>query len=492
MSQHSTKNIIEAALLSAGKPLSLAQLQAMLSEDETPLDKQFVLAALDALADDLSGRGVELRQVASGYRLQVKQEFEPWVARLFEERPPRYSRALLETLALIAYRQPITRAEIEDVRGVSVSSNIVKTLLERDWVKVVGQRDVPGRPSMYGTTQLFLDYFNVKSISELPPLDELMDLDKIDKQLDILDPEAASQLAEDESQGSDAVSTESENVTQPLQAGAQDTASDAPEQHVNAAASDDPTERVESDPDVATNAPSEMPADTTADVTQSVQAGEDNSDDTHPENDDSAAVSEDTNVASDPTEDGVSQTALRQEDADIESLVDMLEAMDKEPDIVDGVPDGEDAGIDDASPSALAREGDTAAAVEAARLALADNALDTLEHIAERTTASSEAVTSRDDTAVQADHTADSDSPVDTSAELLEEGGDHADLVAGEPPVELVEDVADEIVGDGGTTPSDAAIASLLDADSRNHEAARGESVTPADSLWRSSDASDD
>lgn len=162
----------------------MQHLQQLLTDGEEPLAKEIVQAGLDGLSEDLENRGIELRLVASGYRLQVRQSLEPWIARLFEERPPRYSRALLETLALIGYRQPITRAEIEDVRGVSVSSNIIRTLLEREWVKVVGHRDVPGRPSMYGTTKQFLDYFNLKSLAELPELGELMDLDKASTEFD--------------------------------------------------------------------------------------------------------------------------------------------------------------------------------------------------------------------------------------------------------------------------------------------------------------------
>lgn len=130
------------------------------------------------------GRGFELRKVASGYRLQVREEFAPWVSRLFEEKPQRYSRALLETLALIAYRQPITRGEIEDVRGVTVSSNIIRTLLEREWVRVVGHRDVPGRPAMYATTRQFLDYFNLSGLGQLPPLSEIRDLDEIGREME--------------------------------------------------------------------------------------------------------------------------------------------------------------------------------------------------------------------------------------------------------------------------------------------------------------------
>ena len=186
------KNIIEAALLAAGRPLSLEAMQALFPEIECP-DKKELRGALDALVDDYQGRGIEVAEVSSGWRIQVRGTFSPWVSRLWEERPARYSRALMETLALIAYRQPITRGEIEDIRGVSVSTNIVKTLMEREWVRVVGQRDVPGKPSLYGTTREFLDYFGLKSLDELPTLAELRDLDEINRELDLSDPDAAAQ-----------------------------------------------------------------------------------------------------------------------------------------------------------------------------------------------------------------------------------------------------------------------------------------------------------
>ncbi|RCX24786.1 condensin subunit ScpB [Thioalbus denitrificans] len=178
------KPILEAALLAADRPLSLDHLLALFDEAEQP-ERKLLREVLDALAADCAGRGVELREVASGWRYQVRRDYAPWVTRLWEDRPPRYSRALLETLALIAYRQPITRAEIEEIRGVSVSSNIVKTLLEREWVRVVGHRDVPGRPAMYATTRQFLDYFNLKSLEELPPLAAIRDLDVISAELEL-------------------------------------------------------------------------------------------------------------------------------------------------------------------------------------------------------------------------------------------------------------------------------------------------------------------
>ena len=189
------KNIVEAALLAAGGPLSLDHLQALFEEAEQP-DKKRLRAVLESLAEDYAGRGIEIREVASGWRIQVRQEVSHWVSRLWSERPPRYSRALLETLALIAYRQPITRGEIEDIRGVSVSSNIIKTLLEREWIRVVGQRDVPGKPSLYGTTREFLDYFNLKSLDDLPTLAEIRDLDEINRELQLEDPDRPQQTGE--------------------------------------------------------------------------------------------------------------------------------------------------------------------------------------------------------------------------------------------------------------------------------------------------------
>jgi segregation and condensation protein B len=175
--------ITEAALLVAGKPLSVEQLRELFAEDERPA-RQIMEHVLVLLEQSCQGRGFELKKVASGYRLQVREEFAPWVGRLFEEKPQRYSRALLETLALVAYRQPITRGEIEDIRGVTVSSNIVRTLLEREWVRVVGHRDVPGRPAMYATTKQFLDYFNLEGLDQLPPLSEIRDLEEIGREIE--------------------------------------------------------------------------------------------------------------------------------------------------------------------------------------------------------------------------------------------------------------------------------------------------------------------
>lgn len=175
--------IAEAALLAAGKPLSVEQLRELFAETERPA-RPVMEHALVLLEKSCEGRGFELKKVASGYRLQVREEFAPWVSRLFEEKPQRYSRALLETLALIAYRQPITRGEIEDIRGVTVSSNIIRTLLEREWARVVGHRDVPGRPAMYATTKQFLDYFNLTGLDELPALSDVRDLEEIGREIE--------------------------------------------------------------------------------------------------------------------------------------------------------------------------------------------------------------------------------------------------------------------------------------------------------------------
>lgn len=201
------RNIIEGALLAADGPLSLARLARLFDvpEGETDSDNYLydkprtedILAALEDIQAHCQGRGYQLKQVASGWRFQVVQEVAPWVNRLWEEKPQRYSRALLETLALIAYRQPITRGDIEAIRGVAVSSNIIKTLTEREWVKVVGHRDVPGRPALYATTRQFLDYFNLKSLDELPSLKEIQDFDRLEAELQLADlPLAAAEAAE--------------------------------------------------------------------------------------------------------------------------------------------------------------------------------------------------------------------------------------------------------------------------------------------------------
>jgi segregation and condensation protein B len=201
MDPQKLKNIVEAALLAAGRPLSLEQLQALFGEIERP-ERTDLRAAIEALEADYQGRGIRILEVASGWRIQIREDMAGWLSRLWQDRPARYSRALLETLALIAYRQPITRGEIEDIRGVSVSSNIMRTLTERGWVRIVGHRDVPGRPAMYATTREFLDYFGLKRLEDLPPLSEIRDLDSITVELDLALAELPPQTAPDE-EGSD-------------------------------------------------------------------------------------------------------------------------------------------------------------------------------------------------------------------------------------------------------------------------------------------------
>lgn len=201
MSENHIRNVVEAALLAAGKSLAADDLAQLFDEDGRP-EKPQIVAALQQLESEYADRGIELKETASGWRIQIKQGYGREVSRLWPERPQRYSRALLETLALVAYRQPITRAEIESVRGVAVNPNIIKTLMERDWVRVVGHRDVPGHPELLGTTREFLDYFGLRSIDELPPLAELKAMADLNPQLtlpvagDAEEAEAGAEAAE--------------------------------------------------------------------------------------------------------------------------------------------------------------------------------------------------------------------------------------------------------------------------------------------------------
>ena len=187
MDQQLVTRIVEAALLAANQPLSVVQLHALLSNSELPLDEQAPEGSVETALADLQAacaeRGVELVELASGWRFQVQADVHPWVARLWTERQTKYTRATLETLALIAYRQPITRGEIEQVRGVAVNSSIIKALEEREWIRVVGHRDVPGRPELLGTTRGFLDYFGLQRLDQLPPLSELKDFGELEPQL---------------------------------------------------------------------------------------------------------------------------------------------------------------------------------------------------------------------------------------------------------------------------------------------------------------------
>jgi len=187
MAETGLVQIIEGALLASGRPLTVAQMAELFEEHERP-ENTAIREALKEIAERCEDRGFELQEVASGFRFQVRQSLSTWVARLWQERPPKYSRALLETLALIAYRQPITRGEIEEIRGVAVSSNIIKTLHEREWIRVVGHRDVPGRPAMYATTRQFLDYFSLKNLEQLPALAEIRDLDTLNSELGFSEP----------------------------------------------------------------------------------------------------------------------------------------------------------------------------------------------------------------------------------------------------------------------------------------------------------------
>jgi len=217
MEKQQLQNIIEGALLAFGQPLTVEKLQSLFVRDDLHEDeiehhvpeKEDIQTALETIQAECSDRGYELKKVSSGWRFQVKVDVAPWVNRLWEEKPQRYSRALLETLSIIAYRQPITRGDIEEIRGVAVSSHIIKTLSEREWVKVVGQRDVPGRPSLYATTRQFLDYFNLENLEGLPTLRELADIDSIAPELAL---EMEAEKPKDETEQSDSEKSDSEQI----------------------------------------------------------------------------------------------------------------------------------------------------------------------------------------------------------------------------------------------------------------------------------------
>lgn len=206
MDKQELKNIIEAALMAADSPLNLTQLKALFAESAAPGNAE-LSRALEALSQDYENRGMELTEVASGFRIQVRQRYQTWVSRLWQQKPPRYSRALLETLALIAYRQPVTRGEIEEVRGVSVSSHIIRTLQDREWIRVIGHRDVPGKPALFGTTKAFLDYFNLRSLDDLPTLSELRDINQLEPELNLPadDPDDSRQTASAQTEASESV-----------------------------------------------------------------------------------------------------------------------------------------------------------------------------------------------------------------------------------------------------------------------------------------------
>lgn len=256
------KTVLEAVLLAAGQPLSLEKLESLFG-DPAP-SREELHEALMELGQDCANRGIELREVASGFRLQVRSDLAPWVSRLWEEKPARYSRALLETLALIAYRQPISRAEIEDVRGVAVSTHIIKTLQDREWIRVVGHREVPGRPALYGTTRQFLDYFNLRGLEDLPPLSAVRDLEEVAESLDqLLESQAVQALAEAREAGEEG--EPAVLIAMPSEAAAESGAEESAESHaVEAAGEAFESPQAPSTPDQETAGEAESPAATMA------------------------------------------------------------------------------------------------------------------------------------------------------------------------------------------------------------------------------------
>ncbi|AKK67595.1 SMC-Scp complex subunit ScpB [Xanthomonas translucens] len=282
MDQALINRIVEAALLAANQPLPLAQLHGLFPEDE-PAPPGSIERALEQLREACAGRGVELVEVASGFRYQVNSEVHPWVARLWTERKTRYTRATLETLALIAYRQPITRGEIEQVRGVAVSSNIIQALEEREWIRVVGHRDVPGKPALFGTTKGFLDYFGLKRLDELPPLSELKDIGELEPQLQL---DRATLPVSDKAQAPAGPAD--------ADAGAAKSAADADAADVPPAEASDEDNDTASDPETAPDPDAQAEADSAADSHAA---------------DDTAAAHRDTDTERDTDVDAATATA---------------------------------------------------------------------------------------------------------------------------------------------------------------------------------------
>jgi len=254
------KPIVEGALMAAGEAMKIARIQSLFEEYELPGSK-ILTETLQQIQKDCEGRGFELVEVASGWRFQVREDFAIWVNRLWEEKPQKYSRALLETLALIAYRQPITRGDIEEVRGVAVSTHIMKTLSEREWIKVIGHRDVPGRPALYATTRQFLDYFNIKSLEDLPTLDELKDIESLNASLELdekieakilgteVDAEATDEAeVTDETEASEIESDDAEPFVEPDEEEVEDLHEDSESDDF---IDDDVVESIEDDPESA-------------------------------------------------------------------------------------------------------------------------------------------------------------------------------------------------------------------------------------------------
>lgn len=280
MNEYDLKHIIEATLLAAGKPITSQQLLDLFEERERPTP-ELLTTAIGMLIADYENRGIELVEVASGWRIQVRQKVAEVVSRLWSERPAKYSRAFLETLALIAYRQPITRSEIEEIRGVSISSTIMRTLQERGWIRTVGHREVPGRPELLGTTRDFLDYFGLKSLDQLPTLAELKDLETIGVQLEL--PADQPQLSIDGSvEGEVAASTEE---------GA------APEEMVASGETAESAGEAASSADAGAEAESEMVAE--ADADSEVVAEVDDNDDDDDDADSDDASDDDTELSAD-------------------------------------------------------------------------------------------------------------------------------------------------------------------------------------------------
>lgn len=289
------KNILEAGLLVAGRALSIAQLEGLFEHEEDKPERNQIREALESLKEDYTGRGIELIEVASGFRLQSHESVADWVANLFQEKTPRYSRALLETLVLIAYRQPITRAEIEEVRGVAVSSNIVKTLQERQWVKILGHKEVPGRPALLGTTKDFLDYFNLKKLDDLPTLSELKDLDQFDELLagEVGEVDEQGDAANDAGEGQDGSVEAANDASDENDSGDENAASadGSDDSHNDNAAGNDGAEddaaHMQSDSDDELSAEDDSDErvdselDASSDADENVEADENSGDDSH-------------------------------------------------------------------------------------------------------------------------------------------------------------------------------------------------------------------
>ncbi|KQZ67808.1 segregation and condensation protein B [Lysobacter sp. Root559] len=309
MDQHFVTRIVEAALLAANQPLTLAQLHSLFPEDQ-PAPADSVEQALEALREGCKERGVELVELASGFRYQVQADVHPWVARLWTERQTRYTRATLETLALIAYRQPITRGEIEQVRGVAVNSNIIKALEEREWIRVVGHRDVPGKPALFGTTKTFLDYFGLKRLDELPPLSELKDIGDLEPQLQFDGPPAPSQIeaggignggnAEDAQADNDEAGNE--DIGDDELGGTEAEADDANVESADDADADTDTDSEAPEPTAVADSSTETGADDT-DAGDSADAGQDDTPESVPMDDPDAAPGERAADANDHEQD---------------------------------------------------------------------------------------------------------------------------------------------------------------------------------------------